>query len=145
MARTKAAFAGGNRLSDCLGVSVIARVHPRDTVDAALRSPEPDSWRRRDLPAKVMVCRVIVMALFQAVRAREVRRCPEGGLRWVPPDLPVRSSIPRARTRLAPPPFSALRDSCVVSPAGRTAALPGRFGALRAPGRYRLCRRRHAA
>ncbi len=88
MARTKAAFAGGNRLSDYLGVSVIARVFPRDTVNAALRSLDQGSRRRRDLPADVMVCCVIVMALFRQVATREVLRCPEGGLRWISPDLP---------------------------------------------------------
>ena len=34
MARTKAAFTGGNRLSDYLGLGVVARVFPRDTVNA---------------------------------------------------------------------------------------------------------------
>ncbi|MYH56893.1 MAG: hypothetical protein F4145_02505, partial [Boseongicola sp. SB0675_bin_26] len=53
MARTAAGFAGGTRLSDHLGVSVIARVYPREAVRAALRSLGRDSRRRRDLPAEV--------------------------------------------------------------------------------------------
>ena len=76
MARTKAAFAGGMRLSDHLGVSVIARVHRRDTVDAALRSLNRGSRRRRDLPADVMVCCVIVMARLRPLATREILRCP---------------------------------------------------------------------
>ena len=74
MARTKAAFAGGMRLSDHPGVSVMARAHRRHTVDAALRSLNQGSRRRRDLPADVMVCHVIVMALFRQVASREVLR-----------------------------------------------------------------------
>ncbi len=101
MPRTVARFAGGMRLSDHLGVSVIARVDPREAVRAALRSRGRDSRRRRDLPAEVMVCHVIAMALFRTVSAREVLRCLVDGLRWISPDLPVRvsgkSSISRAR------------------------------------------------
>ena len=118
MARTKATFTGGKRLSDYLSVSVIAQVYPRIKVRAALRSQGRDSQRRRDLPAEVMVYYVIVMALFRAVSTREVLRCLVDGLRWVSPDLPVRvsgkSSISRARARLGTAPFTALRDSCVV-------------------------------
>ena len=122
MARTKATFTGGMRLSDYLSVSVIAQVYPRNTVRAALRSQGRDSQRRRDLPAEVMVYYVIVMALFRAVSTREVLRCLVDGLRWVSPDLPVRvsgkSSISRARARLGTAPFTSLRDSCVVPLAG---------------------------
>ena len=118
MARTAAAFTGGMRPSHHLGVSVIARVYPREAVRAALRSLGRDSHRRRDLPAEVMVYHVIAMALLRTVSAREVLRCLVDGLRWISPDLPVRvsgkSSISRARTRLGATPFSALRDSCVA-------------------------------
>ncbi len=76
MARTKAAFAGGMRLSDHPGVSVIARVYPRDTINAALRSLNQGSRRRRDLPADVMVYYVIVMARLRPLATREILRCP---------------------------------------------------------------------
>ena len=46
MARTKAAFTGGNRLSDYLGMRVIAPVYPRDAVNTTLRSPGQGSRRR---------------------------------------------------------------------------------------------------
>ena len=122
MARTKATFTGGMRLSDTLSVSVIAQVYPRKKVRAALWSQGRDSQRRRDLPAEVMVYYVIVMALFRAVSTREVLRCLVDGLRLVSPDLPVRvsgkSSISRARARLGTAPFTALRDSCVAPLAG---------------------------
>ncbi|MCY3879000.1 MAG: IS4 family transposase [Rhodobacteraceae bacterium] len=118
MARTSAAFSGGVRLSDYLGVSVIARVYPRGSVREALRSLNRDSRRRRDLPAEVMVYYVIAMALFRSVSARGVLRCLSDGLRWISPDLPMRmsgkSSISRARTRLGAAPFAALRASCVA-------------------------------
>jgi len=118
MARTKAAFAGGNGLSNYLGLDVIAPVSPRGTVNAALQSPGQGSRRRHDLPADVMVYYVIVMAGSE-VSTRGVLRCLEGGMRWISPDLPVRasgkSSISGAHTRLGAAPFSALRDQCVVS------------------------------
>ena len=134
MARTKATFTGGNRLSDYLGVSVVARVFPRDKVNATLRSLNLDSRRRRDLPADVMVYYVIVMALFRQFATREVLRCLADGLRWISPDLPVRvpgkSSISRARTRLGAAPFSALRDQCVV-PLARADTLGAWYRGLR--------------
>ena len=55
MARTKAAFAGGMRLSDHPGVSVIARLHRRDTAD-------------------VMVRCVSVMARLRPLATREILR-----------------------------------------------------------------------
>jgi len=118
MTRTAAEFPGGTRLSDYLSVSVIARVYPREAVRTALQSLNPDSRRRRDLPAEVMDYYVIAMALFRAVSAREVLRCLVDGLRWISPSLPVgvsgKSSISRTRTRLGAAPFTALRDSCVT-------------------------------
>ncbi len=51
-------------------MSVVAPVFPRDTVNATLRSPGQGSRRRRDLPADVIVCCVIVMAPFPALRGR---------------------------------------------------------------------------
>ena len=121
MARTAAGFPGGTRLSDCLGMNVIARVYPRGAVRAALRSVGRESRRRRDLPAEVMVCHVITMALFPMDSVREVLRCVVDGLRWISPDLSVRvsdtSSISRARTHPGAAPLPALRDSCVAPPA----------------------------
>ena len=133
MARTTAAFTGGTRLSDCLSVSVIVRVYPREAVCAALRSLCRDSRRRRDLPAEVMVYYVIAMALFRTVSAREVLRCLVDGLRWISPDFPARvsgkSSISRGADALGRGAFlgasrqlrgaaGASRDARCVAPGG---------------------------
>ncbi len=116
MARTAAALTGRTRLSDCLGVSAIGRVQPRELARAGLRSPGRDNRRRCDLRAKVTVCYVIAMALFRTVSVRESLRGLVDGQRWIRPDLAVgvsgKPSISRAWPGAAP--FSALRDSCVA-------------------------------
>ena len=113
MARTQAAFPGGLRLSDYLGVGVIAQVFPLRSVEAALEACGVRSARRRDLPLEAMVYYVIAMGLFRQVSTREVLRCLADGLRLVAPGVPVRisgkSSISRARSRLGTAPFQELR------------------------------------
>ena len=117
MPRTPALLPGGLRLSDYLSVGVIARVFPRDAILGALRATGRESLRRRELPAEVMVYYVIAMSLFRQASTREVLRCLMEGLRWMSPDIPARvsgkSSISRARGRLGPEPFVALREACV--------------------------------
>ena len=128
MARTPASLPGGLRLSDYLSVGVIARVFPRAAVRAALLRTERASVRQRALPADVMMYYVIALALFRQASTREVLRCLMEGLRWVSPELRVRvsgkSSISRARGRLGPQPFAALREACV-----RPLAAPSTAGA----------------
>lgn len=51
MARTEAVARGGVRLTDYLGVGVIAKVYPLAVVQGALRISE----RRRALPAEAVV------------------------------------------------------------------------------------------
>ena len=118
MARTQAAFPGGPRFSDYLGLGVIAQVFPQHAVEAALEACGVRSVRRRDLPLEAMVYYVIAMGLFRQISAREVLRCLADGLRLVAPDIPVRisgqSSISRARSRVGTAPFEELRRSCVT-------------------------------
>ena len=127
MARTSASLPGGLRLSDYLSVGVIARVYPRAAVREALRRTDRGSRRTRSLPAEVMVYYVMALALFRQASTREVLRCLMEGLRWLSPVDEVRvsgqSSISRARSRLGPSPFAALRESCV-----RPLALPTTAG-----------------
>ena len=117
MARTAARLPGGLRLSDYLGVGVIARVYPHEAILDALRRTGRGSVRRRALPADVMMYYVIAMALFRQVSTREVLWCLMEVLSWMTPRLPARvpgrSSISRARSRLGPEPFAALRETCV--------------------------------
>ena len=118
MARTEAAFPGGPRFSDFLGLGVIAQAFPQHAVEAALEACGVGSMRRRDLPLEAMVYYVIAMGLFRRISAREVLRCLADGLRLVAPGIGVqisgRSSISRARSRLGTAPFEELRRSCVI-------------------------------
>ena len=115
MARTQAAFPGGPRFSDYLGLGVIAQVFSPHSVEAALEACGVRSERRRDLPMEAMVYYVIAMGLFRQISASEVLRCLSDGLRVVAPQVPVRisskSSISRARSRLGTAPFEELRRS----------------------------------
>ena len=128
MARTAARLPGGLRLSDYLGVGVIARVYPHEAVLDALHRTGRGSVRRRALPADVMMYYVIAMPLFRQVSTREVLQCLMEVLRWTTPRLTARisgrSSISRARSRLGPEPFAALRETCV-----RPLATPSTAGA----------------
>ena len=92
MARTQAAFPGGVRFSDYLGLGVIAQVFPPGSIEAALDACGVRSARRRDLPLEAMVYYVIAMGLFRQVSTREVLRCLADGLRLVAPGVPVRIS-----------------------------------------------------
>ena len=118
MARTQAAFPGGVRFSDYLGLGVIAQVFPPGSIEAALDACGVRSARRRDLPLEAMVYYVIAMGLFRQVSTREVLRCLADGLRLVAPGVPVRisgkSSISRARSRLGTAPFEELRRARVA-------------------------------
>lgn len=118
MARTQAAFPGGLRFSDYLGLGVIAQVFPPCSIAAALDACGVRTVRRRDLPLEAMVYYVIAMGLFRQVSTREVLRCLADGLRLVAPGVPVRisgkSSISRARSRLGTAPFEELRRTRVA-------------------------------
>ena len=110
---TQAVLPGGPRLSDYLSIGVLAQVYPIASVREALASCGRGSRRQRALPAEAMVYYVVALGLFRSVSAREVLRCLMEGLRWVSSDAALRvsgkSSISRARTRLGPGPFEALR------------------------------------
>ena len=67
MARTQAAFPGGVRFSDYLGLGVIAQVFPPRSIEAALDACGARSARRRDLPLEAMAYCVIAMGLFRQV------------------------------------------------------------------------------
>ena len=117
MSRTQAVLPGGPRLSDYLSIGVLAQVYPIESVREALASCGRGSCRQRALPAEAMVYFVVALGLFRSVSAREVLRCLMEGLRWVSSDAVLRvsgkSSISRARTRLGPAPFEALRAARV--------------------------------
>ena len=117
MAGQSASLPGGMHLSYDLSVGVIARIYLRSEVRAALRSCGRDGVLRWDPPAEVMMYSVNVLAHFRPVSARKVSHCLVDGLRWASRDGGLRvagkSSIPRARARIAAVPFAALQERCV--------------------------------
>ena len=127
MARTASVLSGGARLTDYLGVGVIASVFPLDAVRAALKETGRESRRIRLIPAEVMVYYVICLGLFRTVSTGEVLRCLVDGLRRAGvsfPGIPVakRASISEARIRLGVAPLTALRRRVVGCIAERGSA-----------------------
>ena len=115
------------RLTDYLGVGVIASVFPLDAVRAALKETGRESRRIRLIPAEVMVYYVICLGLFRTVSTGEVLRCLVDGLRRAGvsfPGIPVakRASISEARIRLGVAPLTALRRRVVGCIAERGSA-----------------------
>jgi hypothetical protein len=118
MARTVAALEGGSRISDYITLGVVARLFPKDQVEAVLNATCKASQRQRDLPAHVVVYYVIALALFTQASYREVLRCLLEGVRWlrgIGIELKVagKSGISQARARLGWEPLQTLHDQLV--------------------------------
>jgi hypothetical protein len=108
------------RLTDHISLGVLTAQFPRELVDQVLFETERVNARERALPAHVMVYYVIAMALYADVSTQEVLRCVVEGARWLgepsTADLPGKSAISQARTRLGAAPMEALYRA-VVAPA----------------------------
>ncbi len=129
MARTTAKLPAGSRITDFIGLGVIAKTFPIGKVHEVLATTGKASVRERDLPAHVMIYYVIVMALFMNASCREVLRCLLEGIRWLSnPSAPLKvtgkSGISQARTRLGSEPLRRLHDELV-----RPIATPATKGA----------------
>ncbi len=129
MARTVAGLPAGSRITDYMGLGVIARTFPINEVRAALAATGKASIRERDLPAHVVVYYVIALALYMQSSYREVLRCLMEGVQWLlDPSVTVkvagRSGISQARTRLGWEPVRHLHDAIV-----KPIATPGTKGA----------------
>lgn len=128
MARTSAGLRTGIRLSDQISLGVIARAFPLGEVRRVLAETGKASERERDLPAQVMVCYAIALALYAGAGTREVLRCLLAGLRWLRGAEAVRvagkSGISQARTRLGEEPLRRLHERLV-----RPVATPATKGA----------------
>ncbi len=82
MAGVPAGLPAGVRLSDHISLGVIARAVPPERVRQVLAETGKASERERDLPAQVMVCYAIALALYMGPGTREVLRCLlEGSVR----------------------------------------------------------------
>src|SRR5215211_3722254 len=117
MARTASGLPAGIRLTDHIGLGVIARMFPLDRVREVLAETGKASERERDLPAQVMVYYAIALALYMGASTREVLRCLLEGLRWLWGAEAVRvageSGISQARTRLGAEPLQRLYEQVV--------------------------------
>ena len=123
MARTVAGLPAGTRITDYIGLGVIARTFPIGEVRAALAATGKTSVRQRDLPAHVVVYYVIALALYMQSSYREVLRCLLEGIQWlIDPSVVLKvagkSGISQARTRLGWEPVRQLHDA-IVQPIAR--------------------------
>ena len=127
MSRTLAELPSGPRLTDHISLGVVAKVVPRQAVDAVLEETGRQSRRQRQLPARVMVYYAIALAFYMESSTREVLRCLLEGLRWLAleqgGDLAVtgKSGISQARSRLGAAPLRRLSEK-LVTPQARPEA-----------------------
>src|SRR4051794_21680308 len=128
MARAAAGLPAGVRLSDHVSLGVIARAFPIGEVRRVLAETDWASGRGRDLPAHVMVCYAVALALHTTAGTREVLRCLLEGLRWLRGAEAVRvagrSGISQARARPGGAPLRRLYERLA-----RPAATPATKGA----------------
>jgi len=75
MAGVPAGLPAGVRISDHISLGVIAKTFPPDRVQQVLAETGKASERERDLPAQVMACYAIAMAVYMGSSTREVLRC----------------------------------------------------------------------
>lgn len=80
MARTVASSSEGTRVTDSIGLAVVAKTFPLDWVQTILRETGRASICQRQLPAHVVFHYVIALALFSQVSYGEVLRCLVEGL-----------------------------------------------------------------
>ena len=118
MARTVAELPKGARITDYIGLGVIASRFPGEEVRNVLAETDRTSKRQRGLPAHVVFYYVIALALYMQASCREVLRCLLEGVQWLAgPERPIevtgRAGISQARTRLGSEPVKRLHDRMV--------------------------------
>ncbi len=123
-ARTVSGLPAGSRITDYIGLGVIARTFPMAKVLAALEVTNRASIRQRDLPAHVVVYYVIALGLYMQSSYREVLRCLLEGIQWLmDPSVAIKvagkSGISQARTRLGWEAVRHLHDAIVRPIAGK--------------------------
>lgn len=131
MGRETESWAGHIRLSDYMGIGVIAKTFPFSTVTDVLATTRRGSVRKRDLPADIMMYYVIIAAIYRKSASREMLRCLLEGLHWLSDPGPGgavarrggakiagKSGISQARSRLGIEPVQRLHDRVVRPIAG---------------------------
>ncbi|WP_436082954.1 IS4 family transposase [Pararhizobium sp. LjRoot235] len=135
MGRTVAGLAAGRRITDFIGLGVIAKTFPIGKVHEVLAASGKTSIRQRDLPAHVVVYYVIALALFMNASCKEVLRCMLEGVQWLSgPGAALKvagkSGISQARTRLGFEAVQRLHDA-MVQPIATRGTKGAWFGAWR--------------
>jgi len=135
MARTLAELPKGSRITDYIGLGVVAKTFPVATVKSVLDATGRSSRRQRELPAHVVVYYVIALALYMQSSYREVLRCLLEGIQWLlNPTARIKvtgkSGISQARTRLGVEPLQQLHGQ-IVRPIATGAAKGAWYGGWR--------------
>jgi hypothetical protein len=83
MARTPAHLGSGTQISDHVTLGVLTATVPGPLIDAVLGETGRQSWRHRQLPARLVVYYVMALALYAQASYGEVLRCLLEGVRWL--------------------------------------------------------------
>jgi hypothetical protein len=118
MARTKAVLGSGERLSDYLCASLLARVVPPQEVHAVLDVHGCSSQRVRRFPAVAGVYYCMALSLYPEVAYEDVFAVVSQGLAWASgaaePERVGKASISRLRSRIGSAPLAELVRRCCV-------------------------------
>jgi len=115
MARTLAILGSGMRLTDQIGIGLLARSYPRSEIDSALYRSDLPPGRNRLLPVHLVVYYVLALGLFMEASIQEVLRCLLDSLGQIGQDAPkaaTKGAISQARTRVGVEPLRQLFLSC---------------------------------
>ena len=109
----------GARITDYVGLGVVAKYLPIGKIKDAVDRCGKTDRRLRDLPTHLVVYFVVAMALFMGSSYHEILRCLLEGLQWIKgPKKPIRitgkSGISQARKRLGPDPLKMLCEETVA-------------------------------
>lgn len=113
MPRRPASLPSGARISDHVTLGVLTSTVPALLIDAVLADTGRQSWRQRQLPARLVVYYVMALALYAQASYGEVLRCLLEGVRWLrlggtAVAVADKSAITKARVRLGPAPLEEL-------------------------------------
>jgi hypothetical protein len=130
MARSVASLPAGSRITDYIGLGVIAKFFPAEKVREILKETQRASIRERDLPAHVVVYYVIALARYMRSSYRDILRCLLEGVPWLPDPSTIvkvagKPGISQARGRLGAEPSKRLYAATVTPIAGRRTTGPG--------------------
>ncbi len=118
MARTKATLTAGARLSDYLSASLLARVYPRELIDAVLAEHGAASRRVRALPASVSCYYCMALSFYPEAAYEEVFAVLAQGLALGSTQVAVaeiaKSSVSAARHKLGWRPLQSLAERACI-------------------------------